>query len=126
MLMMDPPPRAIMSRCHGLDREELVAQVGVQPFVPIVGRHIGPGMAVVAGGVIHQHIRRADPRFQRGEGGPQAGDVAQVAKLVRDVLVRCAEGRAALGVEVNEADLGALRGEAATISAPIPEAPPVT
>ena len=76
-----------------------------------------PGMAVVARGVVDQHRGRPERGFQGTERPLQILDVAEVAALEGDrrasVLKLLGERRAALRVEVDEADPGTLRRKSA-------------
>ena len=108
-------------RSHvGLQRlhaEELVAQVGGHAVVPVFGRHVVDGVAVIAGGVVDQHGERAAKLVaQAGDGGAECRDVAQVAGREPDggVVGEAGQGRGRSAlVAVEEADMGALLDEVA-------------
>ena len=93
----------------GLDREEHVAQVGVMRSSKYSGRNVGPGVTVVARGVVDEHLRRSLRGRERLERRLQRADVAQVAGLEAHMLAIGAQHRgqrrSALLIEIDEPDL---------------------
>ena len=99
----------------GLGREEHVLQVHGDPLVVIFRRDVLPGMPVVARGVVDQHGSRTERRLQSSERPLQLIYVAQVAAFESDrgafTLQLLRKRRASRLVEIDKADLRALRGE---------------
>ena len=83
-----------------------MAEVGRDPLVIVVGRHLLPTVPIVPGGVVHQHGRRAKYGLEGREGVLELVDVAKITGLKADFRALAAqlvrERPATLGVEVNE------------------------
>ena len=95
-----------------LDGEEHVTEVGSLAFVPVFRCHVFPVVAVIASRVVDEDVGAAEFIEEAGEGGLHRRDVAEIADFILDVVVGVGEFGAAFGIEVEEADAGALGGEA--------------
>jgi len=101
-------------RQHGLGGEELVAQVHSYAVVPVLGGDVLRAVALVMHRVVHQHGDRPHCVAQPGDGGAQLRDVGQVGVGVTDGRPQFFGQGASLRVlDVKEADLRSLDGEAA-------------
>jgi hypothetical protein len=108
--------RRLHRRGDGLDREELVADIGGLALVPVFGGHILPRVALVVGGVVGQDADGSQRIGRGGHRGAQRVDVAQVAAAEPgggQALGRDRVGGRACGVpvDVEEAHPRALAGE---------------
>jgi len=107
----------------------MVAQIDRLRAVPIVRRHRVDGVALVIGGVVDQHAGRAEPgpgladrRAQRRDVGDVAG---QEQRLVRGAGKLRWRAPRRQRCDVEKRHLAPWAAKARTMSAPMPEAPPV-
>jgi hypothetical protein len=103
-----------MSLGHGLRCEELVLDVDGHEAVEVVAGHVGHLVAPVVGRVVQQHADGPETGAHTGDGrgeGGRVGHVADAEEGGRLALQFGGERRAGGGVEVAEADFGALRME---------------
>ena len=110
----DVDDRAAAARDHAgrdrLDGEEVVAQVGVEAVVPVLGRHRLPRVAIVAGGVVHQHADAVEIGDRRGAYALQRGDVDQIDVVEARPMpgpgpdAGLHDGAALFGLDVGEPD----------------------
>jgi hypothetical protein len=115
---------------HGLRAEELVAQIELLDAVPVVDRDLGDGVPLVIGRIVDQNRDRPQPLARRCDGGPGGFDVDEVAGEEQRAWALPASSAASAFPSSSrmsrKATRAALAAKARTISAPMPEAPPVT
>jgi hypothetical protein len=73
------PPIAALAVSHRLRGEELVAQIGIHPVLPVFGRHGLDLMAVIVAGVVDERQGRAVPLSGHRHSGFQGVQIGQVA-----------------------------------------------
>ena len=128
--MIEPLPEFAHVGQHGLGGEELRPDVdGLHP-VPIVGRDVLDPVPVVVAGVVDQHGDRPEVLAHRLDRRLQGRDVGEIAgEEQRRLAVRLearAESRSPASRWMStKATRAPCAAKARTISAPMPEAPPV-
>ena len=117
MLITEPCAAAIICGAEGLDGEEVMAEVGVDAVVKVLGRDVLPFVAVVVGGVVDEDGDAAEIAHGGGTGRLQRVDVEEI-DLIKQRRMRHAGVFAALDgglgigdVFVHEGDAAALAGE---------------
>ncbi len=74
----DQPPAPAQFRCRGLRQEQRHAQVGADEVVELGRGDRAERRRVEAGGVVHEHVQRAEGADHGGGQGGQRGRIGEV------------------------------------------------
>jgi hypothetical protein len=128
--MMAPLTRRDHRGRDDLNRKEHVAQVGGDALVVELGRHVLPRVAIVSRRVVDQHTGWTEVGGKGVKCPPQGVDVSQVAQFEPHQRSRRGRSDASARPRSPSKSTKPTRelcpAKARTISAPMPDAPPVT